>query len=171
MVLGYVGGDNRKGTKEYGKFLKWGIEKEMKNPLDIGKGSGVVGCEDFVQGIKEKYLKRQKGTREQPALRELRKLFKPQELIDLFARLTGKEKEEICIRGKNSNERAMLMEFLYRFCRITQPEIGKLMGGIDYSAVSRSRIRLQKKLERNYELRAQFDNINDQIIKLSRVKI
>jgi hypothetical protein len=28
----------------------------------------------------------------------------------------------------------MLMEFLYRFCRIAQPEIGRLGGGIDYSA-------------------------------------
>jgi len=30
----------------------------------------------------------------------------------------------------------MLMELLYRFCKISQPEIGRLVGGIDYSAVS-----------------------------------
>jgi hypothetical protein len=40
----------------------------------------------------------------------------------------------------------MLMEFLYGFCRIAQPEIGEIVGGIDYSAVSQVRNRLQNKL-------------------------
>ena len=30
----------------------------------------------------------------------------------------------------------MLMEMLYSHCKITQPEIGLLTGGIDYSSVS-----------------------------------
>ena len=48
---------------------------------------------------------------------------------------------DICQRGKRSLERTMLMELLYRFCQISQPEIGMLVGGIDYSAVSQARKR------------------------------
>jgi len=66
------------------------------------------------------------------ALRELRKVFSAQELIHHFVRATGERKEDVLRRGKNSRERAMLMELLYRFCQISQPEIGRIVGGIDY---------------------------------------
>ena len=64
-----------------------------------------------------------------------------------------------------------MMELLYRFCRITQPEIGKLVGGIDYSAVSRARKRLRRRLENEPQIKKRFDKLNDQLIQKSRVKI
>ncbi|MCL0042408.1 hypothetical protein M1N07_01875, partial [Thermodesulfovibrionales bacterium] len=76
-----------------------------------------------------------------------------------------------CRRGKKSIERAMLMELLYRFCRITQPEIGQLVGGIDYSAVSQARKRLQIRLERELELKKRFNKLSSQLLQLSRGKI
>jgi len=171
MVLAYVGGDNRKGRLEYRKFVRWGLDKDTKSPLEIGKGSGIVGCEDYLQEIKDKYLKKEKGTREQPELRELRKVFKPQELMNEFLSLTQKNKDDVCKRGRNSIERAMLMEFLYRFCRITQPEIGEIVGGIDYSAVSQARHRLRKKLKVDRKLRVKFDEINQKLTDLPRSTI
>ena len=116
-------------------------------------------------------MKKEKGTREQPELRELRKVFKPQELINEFLSLTQKNRDDVCRRGRNSTERAMLMEFLYRFCRITQPEIGKIVGGIDYSAVSQARTRLQKKLKVDRKLKVKFDRIHRKLSDLSRSKI
>ncbi|MFC1862690.1 hypothetical protein ACFL1Z_01895 [Thermodesulfobacteriota bacterium] len=85
----------------------------MKSPMEIGKGNGIIGNEGFIQDVKDKYLKKKIRVREQPELKELRKVFKPQELLDNFLSLTGEKKEDVCRRGKNSNERAMLMEFLY----------------------------------------------------------
>ena len=63
------------------------------------------------------------------------------------------------------------MEFLYRFCHITQPEIGGIVGGIDYSAVSQARSRLQKKFKNNRKLRERFEEINEKLVDLSRSKI
>jgi hypothetical protein len=85
--------------------------------------------------------KGKKSTREQPEFRELGKSFLPDDLINHFAKLEQKNREELTRKGKQSTERAMLMELLYRLCKITQPEIGKLLGGIDYSAVSLARKR------------------------------
>jgi len=65
----------------------------------------------------------------------------------------------------------MLMEPLYRLCRITQPEIGKLVGGIDYSAVSQARKRFQQKLMVDSGLREQFYPIREKLSQMSRVKI
>jgi len=63
------------------------------------------------------------------------------------------------------------MELLYRFCRITQPEIGKLTGGIDYSAVSQARKRLQLKIQNEPEWGNKFNQIQNKLGQMSRVKI
>ena len=60
------------------------------------------------------------------------------------------------------------MELLYRFCDTTQAEVGRLVGGIDYSAVSVARKRLRLRMESDAPLKQQFENMAD---KLSRVKI
>ena len=65
----------------------------------------------------------------------------------------------------------MLMEFIYRFCNITQPEIGRLVGGIDYSSVSQARKRLQVRLEEEPKLKKVFYKLSDQLHQLSGGKI
>jgi chromosomal replication initiation ATPase DnaA len=65
----------------------------------------------------------------------------------------------------------MLMESLYRFSRITQSEIGKMVGGIDYSAVSQARSRLRQRLTKDKALRQRFETLNKELIDLSRLKI
>jgi len=130
-----------------------------------------VGEDDFIQWIKDKYLSKEASKREQPALRELGRELKPEELIEHFANLVGKGKEDICRRGKKSLERAVLMELLYRLCQIAQPEIGRLIGGTDYSAVSQARKRLQIRLNQEPGLKKRFDKLINQMIHLSRGKI
>jgi hypothetical protein len=56
------------------------------------------------------YLDKDSSRREQPALKELSKVFEPKELIEQFIQITGERREDICRRGKNSTERAMLMD-------------------------------------------------------------
>ena len=77
-------------------------------------------------------------------------------LIELFVEFTGQSRADICKRGINHINRSMLMELLYRFCNITQPEIGGLMGGIDYSAVSQARKRFLLKIDKDTALKNQF---------------
>ena len=60
---------------------------------------------------------------------------------------------------------------LYRFSRITQPEIGVLVGGIDYGAVSQARSGLRKRLGKNRKLSTQFIKIGHQLAYFSRSKI
>ncbi|MCP3872469.1 MAG: hypothetical protein GY699_04845 [Desulfobacteraceae bacterium] len=86
----------------------------------------------------------------------------------MFCSVVEQDRAKLCRRGKNSIERAMLMEILYRYCSITQPEIDRLVGGIDYSAVSVARKRLRLKMEDESVLREYFKGI---INDLSRLKI
>ena len=102
------------------------------------------------------------ASREQTAIRKLKKVCEPWELVEYFTRLSGISHEIICRRGKRSVERAMLMELLYRLCLITQPQRSeRLVGGIDYSAVSQDRKRLRKRMTENPGLRKKFEGLNE----------
>ena len=39
------------------------------------------------------------------------------------------------------------MEMIYRYSGVSQAEVGKMFGGLDYTAVSRERTRLRQRLE------------------------
>ena len=170
-ILGYMGRDNRKGRSNYRQFVRWGIVEKIDNPLEIGRGHGVVGGDDFIEWVRGKFAREGKAEREQPALRELLREKKPEELIDHYAQMMGKERGELCNRGRKTVDRSMLMEALYRYCKLTQCEIGRLVGGIDYSAVSQARKRLQIRMEREPQLRKRFDKLQDQFLQKSKIKI
>lgn len=167
-VLNYFGGDNRKSVNEYKNFVAQGIERDLSNLLEKGKGSGIVGSEDFVEQIKERFKKdkrHKRSFREQPSFRLLERIIRPDDLIDRYAKMLKITREEVTRRGKHSIERSMLMEMLYRLSDMTQPEIGKLLGGIDYSAVSQARKRLQIKIENDPELGMKVRQIQDALAK------
>jgi putative transposase len=167
-ILEYFGLESRKASHEYKKFVAEGMEKEILSPLEKGKGTGIIGKEDFVEEIKQLFGKNRKDKqshREQPALRELVKIINPDDLIDQYAKLVHKGREELTTKGKQSVERAMLMELLYRICKTTQPEIGELLGGIDYSAVSQARKRLNTKIENDPEFGKRINDIRNTLSK------
>jgi REP element-mobilizing transposase RayT len=171
ILLDYMGGDNQRGRGYYRRFIQQGLTKEIDNPLYLGKGNGIVGQSNFIQNVKAKFIKKDKAHREIPALRQLSRQLEPEELIRHFVSLSGKSKAEIFKRGKHTVEKAMLMELLYRLCNLTQPKIGELVGGIDYSAVSQGRKRLQLRLEREPKMKAYFNDLRDRLIEKSRIKI
>jgi len=104
--------------------------------------------------------------RELPCLKTIKKVFNPDELIDAFCRIAKVDRDYVCTRGKNTTDRAILMEMLYRRCKITQPEIGRLIGGIDYSSVSYARKRLRQKMELDFKLRQRFKKLDDALSRL-----
>jgi chromosomal replication initiation ATPase DnaA len=138
--------------------------------LKIGKKNSIVGSSDFTENIRQTYLDKEteKSYREQPQLKVFRMIFTPEELIRNFCQIIEADEHEICRRGRNATDRAILMELLYRFCDIRQPEIGRLVGGLDYSAVSYARKRLRIRMESNLILKQRVEDIAN---KLSSLKI
>jgi hypothetical protein len=61
------------------------------------------------------------------------------------------------------------MELIYRYGGVSQPEIGKMMGDLDYTAVSRERKRLREKIKKERGLKAALDAIG--ISLMPKVKI
>lgn len=168
MLLGYMGGDNKKGRQGYKRFVQEEICAGTESPLLLGRGSGIIGENEFIDWVKAKVLRDKGDMREQPALKKFRKSMKPQAVIKGFVEITGKQTEELFQRGRCVAERALLMEVLYRCCDITQPDIGRLFGGVDYSAVSQARKRLREKMANDENLKWKYDRIIEQLMGMSR---
>ena len=60
------------------------MDQDPNNPLELEKGNGIVGEDGFVQWIKKSFLTNNSPNGEQPALREVAKGTKPEEVVDLF---------------------------------------------------------------------------------------
>lgn len=164
-VLSHFGGETRRGRDAYARCIMEGLGKETGNPLELGHGHGIVGAKEFIAWVREKIVPENKPSREQPAARELGKRCAPEKLIERYCAITGASAKDLRRRGRQSPERAMVMDLLYRYCRITQAEIGKLMGDIDYSAVSQARNRLRARLRGDRKLAEKFEQLTDRILK------
>ena len=171
MILDYLGGDTQKARNEYRKFVEEGFREEIPSPLERGKGTGVIGGDDFIEEVKQLVARDKKSPREQPAFRELNKKIKPDDLIEKYAKLANIKREELTKKGRQSTERVMLMELLYRNCNVTQPEIGRMMGGIDYSAISQARKRLLFKMQHEPAWGKRFSEMQDKLDQMSRINI
>ena len=62
-------------------------------------------------------------------------------------------REDLMKKGYRGSGRGILMELLYRYGRMKQPEIGTMLG-IDYSAVSIGRKRVQMLMEADPEVKS-----------------
>lgn len=107
--------------------------------------------------------------REQPSVRrfESRDLKSVLKVVADYYRLP--EEKLVGRRTGYQDERAIAMELMYRYGGASQPEIGKVMGDLDYTAVSRERTRLRERANTERGLRAALDEIGTSLT--SKVKI
>ena len=78
----------------------------------------------------------------------------PDEVLKKVSRELGIKTEELVgKRPARRDYRALVMEMMYRYGRLGQVEIGRRMGGLDYSTVSRERKRLRERMAVDRELK------------------
>jgi putative transposase len=140
-VLAYFGGDTARGRRSYEEFVMEGISGIVPNPLEQGRGHGIIGTGEFIKKIRGHYIQSPTESRELPAVKRILAQVEPEKIIRVICKFLRVEKEELLRKGNKGVARGVLMEMLYRYGGMNQREIGELMG-IDYSAVSVMRKRL-----------------------------
>jgi len=147
MVLGQIGGTRKK----YAKFVSDGLERGYDTPWESVTGQVVLGQEGFVDAIKSRVAK--EGTvREQPSAREFAIKSTAVILREVCKRCGVQEREIIGRRTNRRDERAAAMEMLYRHGQLSQAAIGKILGGLDYTTVSRERKLLRERTQQDKRL-------------------
>ena len=152
-ILAHFGGDTARGRRGYARYVEQGLSASLDNPLELGKGHGIVGDADFVDAVRGRYLSETADTREIPTARPPAVRSSPERIIEVVCAETGVPREALMQKGFRGFGRGLLMELLYRHGGLRQREIGVLLG-IDYSAVSVSRRRLRALMSESPQLRA-----------------
>jgi hypothetical protein len=133
-------GDRRRNYRDY---LFEAIGKESRDPLADSVASTILGTDDFVRDIREKYLEEKKSDRDLPALRDLSR---------------GPGIAEIKVISEEAfpeNKRLARMAGIYlcwRYSGAKLKEIGELYG-ISESGVNRACGRFENMIERDKDLR------------------
>jgi putative transposase len=148
--------DHFRSKASYKEFVLQGISL-TQNPLEKGKGHGIVGDASFIRRIlkEEKKLDRK---REQPAARRALREVAPEKVLPVIATQFYTTPEEVLQRGYRGPARIVAMELLYRYGGLNQREIGERMG-IDYSSVSVARKRFRELLNSDTRLQKQVKTI------------
>ncbi|MBE0434026.1 transposase [candidate division WOR-3 bacterium] len=160
MILEMVG-----GRRAYGRYVIDGLKRGVADPFKKVQRRMILGTEDFVAEVKH-YLRRG-SLRDQPAYREfVLHVLEPEVLLGFLARECGITTEVLRTRKAHGVTRGLVAELLYKYCQITQAQIGKLLGGIDYGAVYLLRRRIRENMRTNVELKKRYDEIDTRVSRL-----
>jgi putative transposase len=152
MLLEMIG-----GRQEYRQFLLEGIRNPACNPFADVKHQTILGEIDFVEHIKNKYLD-VASLREQPRGRDMiTEVIPPASVLERVAEYLGVDARTLSMRQGNGINRGITAELLHRYSGLSQQEIGKLLGGIDYTAVSMLRSRLRFRMQKDPGIRAEYE--------------
>ncbi len=149
LVLGYFGTEVEDRRRNYRDYLFEAIGKESPDPLAGSVASTILGNDDFVRDIREKYLDGKEKDRELPALRDLTR---------------GPDIAEIKAVSEEAfpeNVRLARMASIYlcwRFSGAKLKEIGKLYG-ISESGVTQAGKRFEEAMKKDNSLKKRIPEI------------
>jgi len=134
----------------------------LLNPLELGKGHGIVGDADFVDAIRGRYLSRGADTREIQAVRTPAVRPEPERIIEAVCAETGVSREAVLRKGSRGGRARAPDGDAVSVRGLNQREIGAMLG-IDYSAVSTGRKRFLMMMEADPELKSLFAKVKNKI--------
>lgn len=157
LILSMAGGRQR-----YRDFVRDGLRRDLVSPFNQVRSRLLLGGDDFVAQVK-RYLKRG-SMRDQPGYRDLVMTpLEPEQVISVLTQQLRVSPELLRQRGDNGVIRGIAAELIYKYCEVTQAQIGILLGGIDYGAVHLLRRRLREQMVKDTVVRKQYTKIEEKI--------
>lgn len=137
---------NKKAVSEYKKYTEEGLKLKIESPLRDLLGQVILGGDEFREKIKGIFDGRQIS---QEIIERKRFSNKPLpvDVVKAVAKAFGVEEGYIKERGRRENvARAVAIYIMQRYSGMSNEEIGKIFGGIHYSAVSKAVSRLEEEM-------------------------
>jgi len=158
FILGYFGKKPSDSQKNYKKFVSILIDQEYKSPLKDVVSSTILGTQEFIGSIKEKYLSGQKEDKDLPALKILSRNITIQ---DIFNEVDRVIKDDVKLA------RNIKVYLSQRYTGEKLDDLGRHFG-IGGSGVCQAGRRIAGQLETDNSLAKTIKKIED---NLSRMKV
>ncbi len=158
-ILGQFGKDSKEAQRNYKKYVEKDMTGEEPSPFETLWGQVILGGDEFrkkIQGI----LKGKPLNREIIERKRLTSAATPKEIIRAVANGFAAEEDEITRPGKRGNiARMAALHLVQRYSGLKNEEIGKLFGGIHYSAVTKASGRLMERMKKERSLNRRVQEI------------
>jgi len=142
-ILGQISRKEKKARKGYRKFIGEVSGRTVRDPLEQVVSSAILGSEEFVNWVREKWVEKRAYHRDIPSLRQLSK----------WPGLLSIQREADSLFGKRAEDsRRVALYLSHRLSGRSLGEIGSHFGGIGPSAVSENTRRLEERLKEDPKL-------------------
>jgi REP element-mobilizing transposase RayT len=150
FILGQLSSNEREALSRYQTFVREGMVKSFEDPLRKVVASTLLGTERFVEGVRERFIKKATSHRDLPALRKL----------SSWPELSSIVRESERVFGKGTVEsRRVALYLSHRLSGLSLGEIGEYFAGIGPSAVTQNTRRLEIILEQDKRFLAEVQNL------------
>ncbi len=159
-VLSEFGQRRKRAGQKYREYTEQGLIVKIESPLKDLLGQVVLGGDEFKEKIIE-YLEGKQISQEIVERNRFEKMALPDNIVKVVAKKFNMEEKEVRSKGRRGNiARLVAIYIIQRYTGISNEEIGKIFGGIHYSAVSKASARLKEKMASNKKL---FKLVNEVI--------
>lgn len=138
FLLGQMSPDKKEAQKNYRRYVEEALGEPVVDPLNKVIASTLLGSENFIEWVREKWAKKKGSPRDIPALKNL--------ASHLDLQMLRRKSEEIFGEGTLLSRKTALY-LGHRYSGLSLGEIGKFFGGISPSAVSQNTRRFQHLIE------------------------
>ena len=143
FILRQFGPTAADARKKYEAFVTDPIALEGGSPLERTVASAILGSDDFLAAIREKYLPEKQGVRNVPAVKELIGRPSPERIISGVRSVGG---------GDEAEAKRMSIYLCHRYSGAKLKEIGERFG-MKESAVAQASRRFAARIREDTELR------------------
>ena len=150
---GYFGKRKATAEKNYHKFVNSLINAEYDSPLKDVVASTILGSADFISEIKEKYLAGKKEDRNIPSIKALSDRVSADDIYEAVENVSGDDP----VLARN-----IKIYLVKRFTGKRLKEIGREFG-IGESGVSQTCRRMEKRIEKDKELKKKISIIRKRL--------
>ncbi len=163
FIFKLMKGNQKQKIQAYRRMVQQ-YSLEEKNTLEELRHNLIFGSLSFIKEIRDKYLP-SKINQEKPDQKGLNKSLDISDQFEKAAILLdidlGQFKNVGRVRGSDKLQRDMLISLLWGLGAFKNEEIGDIFG-ISYSAVSKSVSALNKKIQKDNNLKRKYDALNSQ---------
>jgi putative transposase len=139
----------------YRRYVFRGLQRDISSPFKKIRSGIILGDTDFIAKVK-RFLRRG-SMREQPPYRDLvTSTIDPEVVMAIIMAEFEIGKDSLRQRRAHGEIRGIAAELLYKYCDITQAQIGRHLGDIDYVSVCQLRRRLRERMSENSALRKRY---------------
>lgn len=159
FILGYFSNKKDNGQKAFKKFVEEGLSRKIANPFKEVVAGLILGSQDFVHKIKNKYLDTKKKSRDLPSLRKLKKKsISPKSIAILIEKdYDLKEKDSLKITAY----------LLRKHSGYTLEEISRVLNSrMSAAAISQCCLRLEEKRQDDKYLDKKLKLFEDMLLNV-----